>query len=507
MFFKNLNIAKKIFLVIGFSFLILVLIMGYFFNQQFNNLQKENTNTVSSYLLDLEKERIKNATETASQFLGELNNSNNDLSNQDLQELIRNYNKNIGFGEVGYFFIYDYDGNTISLPPSPEVVGNNRWDLQDANGKYILRSLAETAESGGGFVDYIYANPNTGEDENKISYVAPINNTDFFIGAGTYEGIINNQVNGVRNELENIIGNISNTLIVFLIIAAVIFTLIILFISRYISKNINKILIGMNKMAAGDLTYRLDIESTDELGKLASAYNKTAAAQKDLVGEIQMEVSELSAQSEELAASGQEVERAADEKTKIIDSETSLILFKIVNSREEMLKKMEVEADKLCNLAVDIGGTIEEISESNSENIEELDQTASKLQQASENSKANLEKTNEIVKFIKTVSDQTKMLGLNAAIEAARADVKANGFNVVADEIRKLADETGASVKEITGFIEKLNESTENTKINIDKMNQKVDQFTENEKIMTEKLHNAADQITKMAESLSELID
>ncbi|RCW53319.1 MULTISPECIES: methyl-accepting chemotaxis protein [Halanaerobium] len=203
----------------------------------------------------------------------------------------------------------------------------------------------------------------------------------------------------------------------------------------------------------------------------------------------------------------EKVKEAADEKTKIIDSETSLILFKIVNSREEMLKRMEVEADKLCNLAVDIGGTIEEISDSNSENIEELDQTASKLQQASENSKANLEKTNEIVKFIKTVSDQTKMLGLNAAIEAARADVKANGFNVVADEIRKLADETGASVKEITGFIEKLNESTENTKINIDKMNQKVDQFTENEKIMTEKLHNAADQITKMAESLSELID
>ena len=201
------------------------------------------------------------------------------------------------------------------------------------------------------------------------------------------------------------------------------------------------------------------------------------------------------------------VKKAADGKTKIIDSETSLILFKIVNSREEMLKRMEVEADKLCNLAVDIGGTIEEVSESNSENIKELDQTADKLQQASENSKANLEKTNEIVKFIKTVSDQTKMLGLNAAIEAARADVKANGFNVVADEIRKLADETGASVKEITGFIENLNESTENTKENIDKMNQKVEVFTENEKIMTEKLHNAADKITQMAESLSELID
>jgi methyl-accepting chemotaxis protein len=201
------------------------------------------------------------------------------------------------------------------------------------------------------------------------------------------------------------------------------------------------------------------------------------------------------------------VKEAADQNTKIIDSETSLILFKIVNSREEMLNKMEIEADKLCNLASDIGGTIKEVGSSNSQNINELEQTAEKLQQASENSKSNLEKTNEIVKFIKTVSDQTKMLGLNAAIEAARADVNTNGFNVVADEIRKLADETGDSVKEITGFIDNLNESTENTKENIDKMNQKVEAFTENEKIMTKKLHNAADQITQMAENLSELIN
>lgn len=201
------------------------------------------------------------------------------------------------------------------------------------------------------------------------------------------------------------------------------------------------------------------------------------------------------------------VKEAADEKTKIIDSETSLILFKIVNSREEMLKRMEEEADKLCKLAVDIGETIAEVSESNSENIQELDKTANQLQQASENSKSNLDKTNEIVKFIKTVSDQTKMLGLNAAIEAARADVKANGFNVVADEIRKLADETGSSVKEIRGFIGNLNESTENTRKNIDEMNEKVELFTKNEKMITEKLHNAADKINKMADNLSELID
>ena len=103
MFFKDLNIAKKIFLVIGLSFLVLILIMGYFFNQQFNNLREENTNTVSKHLLNLEKERIKNATETASQFLGELSNSNSDLNQGSLQEIIKDYNqKSFIFLQVFY---------------------------------------------------------------------------------------------------------------------------------------------------------------------------------------------------------------------------------------------------------------------------------------------------------------------------------------------------------------------------------------------------------------------
>ncbi|MGP3777359.1 cache domain-containing protein [Halanaerobium saccharolyticum] len=241
MFFKNLSIAKKIFLVIGLSFLVLVLIMGYFLNYQFNKLSHDNTETVSRYLLDSEKERIQHATETAAGFMEELvAERENNLSLEELTSLIRTYNQDLEFGEVGYFFIYDFDGNTVSLPPTPEIEGTNRWNLQDANGKYILRSLVEAAKSGGSFVDYIYANPDTGEEENKISYVAPIEGTNYLIGAGTYAGIINSEVSSVQNELDSFIANISSSLLIFAVITALIFALVIFFISRYIAKNINK---------------------------------------------------------------------------------------------------------------------------------------------------------------------------------------------------------------------------------------------------------------------------
>lgn len=85
-----------------------------------------------------------------------------------------------------YLLFYRYDGTCLALGAKPEIAGQNRWDVHDPDGVYQIREMVKTAQKGGGWVRYKYANPTTGQIQQKKTWVQPVQGMDAFVGCGIY---------------------------------------------------------------------------------------------------------------------------------------------------------------------------------------------------------------------------------------------------------------------------------------------------------------------------------
>lgn len=94
--------------------------------------------------------------------------------------------KRLEFGHDGYFFVYAFDGTNLLYPRQPQLQGRNLLDLRDRHGGYPIRKLLDQARSGGGYVEYEWSRPSTGQTEAKLGYVEPIAGWEWMIGTGTY---------------------------------------------------------------------------------------------------------------------------------------------------------------------------------------------------------------------------------------------------------------------------------------------------------------------------------
>jgi len=108
----------------------------------------------------------------------------------------------MAFGEDGYFFVYDDKGNNIVHPRLPELVGKNWWDLQDPNGDYVIRNLINVAKAGGGFHNYVWNKPSTGELAAKIGHAVFLDRWNWMIGTGLYTDDVRLEVAEMRGALK-----------------------------------------------------------------------------------------------------------------------------------------------------------------------------------------------------------------------------------------------------------------------------------------------------------------
>lgn len=434
--FRSIGIKPRMVLVVITTIISIIALVSFSLNQTYKMQIKEKQTTTQ----DLIETAVSLIEHEYKAF------QSGKKSEDDAKESALRAIESLRYGDNDYFWINDMNAVMLMHPIKPALNGKNLYELKDKNGKQFFKSFVDIVKAKGhGNESYLWPKPGHEAPVEKVSYVTGFKPWGWVVGTGIY-----------IDDVEKAFWEVASSQITIASIGLAVTVLILFMIANSIIGPMDETNRAMRNISQGDgdLTLRLDASGKDEMSQLARSFNL-------FVDQIQSVIKEVDSSTGRVAAAAEQLSQATHQSTAAMHRQTTET-DQVATAINEMAATIHQVAQSAIS-ASETTRSAEQQTHSGKDDIHATTRTIASLSdevgRATDVIKQLDEQANNIASVLDVIggiAEQTNLLALNAAIEAARAGEQGRGFAVVADEVRTLASRTQDSTHEIEKMIELL---------------------------------------------------